>query len=563
EYAWDDDGPVEEDKCVRNNGTRDLIGRNKVTIINRDYNCGNEHLTLEDFSIDASLLNTLELTDEGEVMYDENGDIVYNHRPMVTISLASVYEAKLQRLYIKDAPQDAIFFRNGGNSSAVRDCVIDGFNRQWYNGAAINMEMQPNGRLDLGLDDPENDDEVSNLEIANNVIIARGPMTFCDSDGAGRACSSDSDCDDGVHCVSSRSRVQVDLINLNVTKKYVKEIGQKAGHHHVPNPTIVGNTLLSEAPYMDGIVCIGCEDTTIQDNCISSFLPGVNHSGFAEEWCAACMDNLEADVGCDVSPMGPTTDSATIGGIDVIALDLKALNEDFYTQFYSDFDDIKINRNIIAGGGDRAAIRVLDTSPENLSKDLWVTWNSIIGWRMLRDTGSMADIDVSGYNAVVIADNTLIGRCSPAHVGACAWEDEFGIRAQHLKSVGTDVAIERNTLQHRTQRITGINPSDLPSAIGVRGFESVAIRQNELACVSGSRGFQIGTEDAMTLAWTGPGKFTENEIINNFSCHPDVVAPPATLVAGCVSACEFTSSGNMSLGVTFDVPLECQKICSP
>jgi hypothetical protein len=205
-------------------------GRNLIW--NKGYNCGNEGIILRDFAIDGSKVT---------------------HVPAaVMIALSGLKNSKITNLYIKGAPQDAIFLRNGGINVEVSDNTIDGFNMKWGNGAAINIEMWHNGNNHTVASNP--------VLIKGNTIIARGP-SFCNG-GTGE--NQIKPCDAHDQCASNKCGATA-VIAINAT---MPKDGNPGGTTPRPSMTVSDNKIeLTNRHY--GIGCVECTKTTIAHNTIT------------------------------------------------------------------------------------------------------------------------------------------------------------------------------------------------------------------------------------------------------------------------------------------------------
>ena len=126
-----------------------------ILLANSRYNCGNRGIVLASFDIDGAGTPKLAV-------------------PAVTIALSAVEDTHVWRLRITNAPQDAIFLRNGGVASSVSHNVIAGWNQKHHNGAAINVEMWSNGHIGDGTD-PQPSARPPVMILDNTLLSSPGP----------------------------------------------------------------------------------------------------------------------------------------------------------------------------------------------------------------------------------------------------------------------------------------------------------------------------------------------------------------------------------------------------
>jgi len=113
---------------------------------NRNYNCENVGIHLHDFAIDGGALTSVPNS--------------------VMIAFSGIKDTVIERIHIRDAPQDAIFLKNGGVRTIVQNVTIIRHDRLWGNGSGINVEMHKEG-LDHG-----------RPNLTDNTIITISP-NFC------------------------------------------------------------------------------------------------------------------------------------------------------------------------------------------------------------------------------------------------------------------------------------------------------------------------------------------------------------------------------------------------
>lgn len=189
---------------------------------NDKYNCGNSNIYLHDFVADGSLVKTVPAA--------------------VTISFSAVQNLVVERLAIRNAPQDAIFVRNGGVHTLIKDNTIESFNRLWFNGGGINIEMHKGGNFPTSVTSP--------AVIEGNTIFLRAPL-FCQSDQT-KTCKVDSDCP--THCGG----------NSNVIGILATWIDGSAA----PSVHIRKNQIQATNSHT-AIACHGCRSSLIEENVIT------------------------------------------------------------------------------------------------------------------------------------------------------------------------------------------------------------------------------------------------------------------------------------------------------
>lgn len=206
--------------CTTNKPPR---GPFRMVFINRHYNCEDDGIHLHNFEIDGSRVN--EVPNSG----------------MITFS--GLVNSTVDHLTLKNSPQDAIFFRNGGQNLSVHDNTILLHNLYWGNGSGINIEMHPNGQI------------WGPVTIANNTIETAGP-NFCTA-ALNQACRTDADCAGLQPATCGKGGSTSSAIG-------VTWVGGPA-----PVVLISGNHI-SVGNHHYGIICNGCTDSEIQNNVITS-----------------------------------------------------------------------------------------------------------------------------------------------------------------------------------------------------------------------------------------------------------------------------------------------------
>jgi hypothetical protein len=98
----------------------------RMVFINRHYNCVDEGIHLHDFEIDGSR--------------------VYEVPNSAMITFSGLVNSEVDHLTLKNTPQDALFFRNGGQNLSVHDNTILLHDLYWGNGAESILRCTPMGR---------------------------------------------------------------------------------------------------------------------------------------------------------------------------------------------------------------------------------------------------------------------------------------------------------------------------------------------------------------------------------------------------------------------------------
>jgi hypothetical protein len=208
--------------CTSNNPPR---GPFRMVFVNRHYNCEDEGIHLHDFEIDGSRVN--EVPDSG----------------MITFS--GLVNSEVDHLTLKNTPQDALFFRNGGQNLSVHDNTILLHNLYWGNGEGINIEMHPDGKI------------WGPVSITNNTIETAGP-NFCTA-ALNQACNSDADC----------AGLQPATCGKGASSSAAIGVTWLGG----PAPVVlISGNRIAVANNHYGILCNGCTDSEIQNNVITSAL---------------------------------------------------------------------------------------------------------------------------------------------------------------------------------------------------------------------------------------------------------------------------------------------------
>ena len=224
---------------------RPPTSRHRQLFHNRNYNCENVGIHLHDFAIDGSAITSVPNS--------------------VMIAFSGIKETVLERIQIRDAPQDAIFLRNGGVGTIVQNVTIIGHDRLWGNGSGINVEMHKEG-LDQG-----------KPTLIDNTIVTNSP-NFCTGNLAA-PCSHASEC----------GGFQPNTCGLGASTSAAIALTWVDG----PNPAsalIQGNTILVANGHY-GILCNGCADAEITGNNIKAAEPAGDSSRVITRTFTGIMTN--------------------------------------------------------------------------------------------------------------------------------------------------------------------------------------------------------------------------------------------------------------------------------
>jgi hypothetical protein len=198
------------------------LGTHRAIFWNRHYNCADRNVHLHDFEADGSAITTVPNS--------------------VLLAFSGLVDSTVENITVVNAPQDAMFFRNGGENLTVANNRILLHNTLWGNGQGINIEMHVNGQV------------WGAVNITGNEIVT-GATNFC-SAALDRPCASDSDC----------SNLQPATCGKGASTSAGIGITWVDGTHppvvHIAKNHIwVGNDHY-------GIICNGCVDSTINGNVI-------------------------------------------------------------------------------------------------------------------------------------------------------------------------------------------------------------------------------------------------------------------------------------------------------
>jgi hypothetical protein len=207
--------------------TRPPTSRHRQVFHNRNYNCANVGIHLHDFAIDGSALTSVPNS--------------------VMIAFSGIKGTVIERIHIRDAPQDAIFLKNGGVGTIVQNVTIIGHDRLWGNGSGINVEMHKEGN------------NQGRPILRDNTIITTSP-NFCTANLAA-PCSHAAEC----------SRFSPNTCGLGASTSAAIGLTWVDGPHPA-SALIQGNTILVANGHY-GIFCNGCVDAEITGNNIKAAEP--------------------------------------------------------------------------------------------------------------------------------------------------------------------------------------------------------------------------------------------------------------------------------------------------
>jgi len=103
------------------------LGTHRAIFWNRHYNCADRNVHLHDFEADGSAITTVPNS--------------------VLLAFSGLVDSTVENITVVNAPQDAMFFRNGGENLTVANNRILLHNTLWGNGQGINIEMHVNGQV--------------------------------------------------------------------------------------------------------------------------------------------------------------------------------------------------------------------------------------------------------------------------------------------------------------------------------------------------------------------------------------------------------------------------------
>jgi hypothetical protein len=194
----------------------------RLLFTNRHYNCVDRNISLHDFKADGSAIAKVPNS--------------------VLLGFSGLVDSTVARITIVNAPQDAMFFRNGGEHLTIKDNKILLHNTLWGNGEGINIEMHVNGQV------------WGPVKIDNNEIVT-GATNFC-SAALNRSCARDSDCKD----------LQPATCGKGASTSAGIGITWVDGTH--PPVVFITNNHIWVGNNHYGILCNGCVDSTISGNVI-------------------------------------------------------------------------------------------------------------------------------------------------------------------------------------------------------------------------------------------------------------------------------------------------------
>lgn len=234
----------------------------RFLLSNRHYNCVDRNIRLHDFEADGSQISSVPNS--------------------CFLCFSGLRDSTVEHVTVVNAPQDAMFFNNGGVNLLVQDNTILMHNRLWGNGCGINIEMHAEGHSWGG------------VTIRDNTIVTAG-SNFCTA-ALNRACSGDADCADlqPPTCGHGASTVGAIGVTWGVSST------------HPPIVAITGNHIWVGNHHY-GIICNGCVDSTISDNVI---LPATRR-GIAASGAFTGISSYSTPAG---QPHGLTIEGNTIVG---------------------------------------------------------------------------------------------------------------------------------------------------------------------------------------------------------------------------------------------------------
>lgn len=197
-------------------------GAMRLLLTNRHYNCVDRGIHLHDFEVDGSQITSVPLS--------------------CLLCFSGLENSVLEHITVLNAPQDAMFFRNGGVNLLVQGNTILMHNRLWGNGDGINIEMHKEGHL------------WGAVTIRDNTIVTAA-SNFCTA-ALNHACATDSDCAALTPATCGKGGSSMAAIGVSWVDG-----------PHAPSLTIAGNHLWVGNHHY-GIICNGCSNSTITGNTI-------------------------------------------------------------------------------------------------------------------------------------------------------------------------------------------------------------------------------------------------------------------------------------------------------
>lgn len=213
---------------------------------------------------------------------------------MVSIAFSAMENLTIERLTLKNVPQDGIFVRNGGVNTVIKNNTIDGFNMLWFNGGGINTEYYITGNFPAT--------KVAPVLIDGNTVIAKGP-NYCYRQAFGATCDSHDDCINyPFEKVTVADPKVGKAVNINFCTEQEPGIckglcgtAQPGGGSNLtgivamsstkdkgePRPAYVKitNNNIKASEFNSGINCVGCQDSVIKINTILPYESGTELSG--------------------------------------------------------------------------------------------------------------------------------------------------------------------------------------------------------------------------------------------------------------------------------------------
>lgn len=198
------------------------VMKEQAAFWNRHYNCEDQSIHLHDLEVDGSAMKGVPNA--------------------VLIAFSGLANTTVDHITVKNAPQDAMFFRNGGQNLVVRDNKILLHDLHWGNGAGINVEMHVNGQI------------WGPVTITNNEIVTGGP-NFC-AGALNQSCVRNSDC----------AGLQPATCGGGASNSTA--IGAYWIDGATPPVVTITNNRIWVGNNHFGVMCNGCENSTISGNVI-------------------------------------------------------------------------------------------------------------------------------------------------------------------------------------------------------------------------------------------------------------------------------------------------------
>ncbi len=390
----------------------------KTLFWNKNYNCGDENISLHHFTIDGSRVTQF----TGKVpVYLPNGTFAYQGTAgggqMGTIAFSAVKDLVIESLTIRNVPQDAIFVRNGGVNTIIRDNLIDGFNLRWYNGGGINLEYWTRGNMLTTKEAP--------VIIERNTIIARQSNTCYGSET--KMCSTDKDCGDNYYACPATSKC-ADLKGCMTGEKCPGLCGSVqpsrlsqgvaiAVSSHSPElvPYVkIRDNILKLSNMHTGISCIGCQNSLIEGNRIEKYDTDTAGSGLFRGITAASSEKTSQVKNLTIKNnqiigSGRAGDGVAIslyGTSNLILQNNEVKNKNLlagYAVFVGYFDHFQINDNTITGIKNGHGLQI-GNECQSLTQNGIVSNNEI---SVIDESKRYKPISTRGVKSVGFKDNRL------------------------------------------------------------------------------------------------------------------------------------------------------------